>query len=194
MAIQPLSRCAWVNENPFMIAYHDHEWGVPVRDNDKKLFEFLLLEGAQAGLSWQTILNRRENYRKAFADFNPEAVTQYTENDVESLLANEGIIRNRAKIQAAISNAQHFLETQQAFGSFDAYIWQFVGNKPIINHFANLADIPSETSQSSVMSKDLKRRGFKFVGSTICYAFMQAVGMVNDHTQNCFRYQETSIG
>jgi DNA-3-methyladenine glycosylase I len=149
-----------------------------------------VLEGAQAGLSWETVLNKRENYRKAFADFNPERVATYTEEDVAALLTNAGIIRNRAKIQAAISNAQHLLELQRAFGSFDAYIWQFVGNQPLTNHFATLAELPSHTSQSDAMSKDLKRRGFKFVGSTICYAFMQATGMVNDHSPDCFRYHQ----
>ncbi|SRR5258708_6527217 len=189
MSVQPLSRCAWVNANPLMIAYHDTEWGVPVHD-DNKLFEFLVLEGAQAGLSWETVLNKRENYRKAFADFNPQRVARYTDEDVATLLTNAGIIRNRAKIQATVLNAQHLLELQQAFGSFDAYIWQFVGNAPILNQVATLADLPTHTSQSDAMSKDLKRRGFKFVGSTICYAFMQATGMINDHAQNCFRYQQ----
>jgi DNA-3-methyladenine glycosylase I len=173
-----------------MIAYHDTEWGVPVHD-DNKLFEFLVLEAAQAGLSWETVLNKRENYRKAFADFNPKLVAEYTESNVTSLLTNAGIIRNRAKIESAILNARLFLNVQQEFGSFDSYIWRFVGGQPVINHFATLVEVPSKTSQSDAMSKDLKQRGFKFVGSTICYAFMQAVGMVNDHLQDCFRFKET---
>src|SRR2546423_9414256 len=156
MPVQSLSRCAWVNANPLMIAYHDTEWGVPVHDDDK-LFEFLVLEGAQAGLSWETVLNKRENYRKAFADFELKRVAQYTESDVATLLTNAGIIRNRAKIHATILNAQHILELQQAFGSFDSYIWQFVGNVPILNHFATLSELPTHTLQSDAMSKDLKR-------------------------------------
>ncbi len=182
-------RCGWVNENPLMTKYHDTEWCVPVHD-DKKLFEFLILEGAQAGLTWQTVLNKRENYRKAFDGFNPAKIACYTNTDVKRLLANAGIIRNRLKIAATIINAKKFLEIQKEFGSFDAYVWQFVGNKPIKNTFASIREIPATTKESDALSKDLLKRGFKFVGTTICYAFMQAVGMVNDHTVNCFRYKE----
>lgn len=180
-------RCDWVNDNPLMIAYHDKEWCVP-EHNDNKLFEFLILEGAQAGLTWQTVLNKRENYRKALHNFDPVKIAQYTDNDVKRLLGDSGIIRNRLKIAATIINAKKFLEIQQEFGSFDAYIWQFVGNKQIKNTFASLKEIPATTRESDAMSKDLLKRGFKFVGSTICYAFMQAVGMVHDHEINCFRY------
>jgi DNA-3-methyladenine glycosylase I len=170
-----------------MAEYHDSEWGVPVHD-DQKLFEFLILEGAQAGLTWQTILNKRENYRKAFDGFDPAKVATYTEGDVARLLADPGIVRNRLKVRAAIGNARAFLEVQREFGSFDRYLWQFVGDQPIKNTFKSLAEIPAKTKESDALSKDLLKRGFKFVGSTICYAFMQAVGMVNDHTVDCFRY------
>ncbi len=180
-------RCEWLNDNPLMVGYHDKEWGVPVHD-DKKLFEFLILEGAQAGLTWQTILNKRENYRKAFSGFNPSKIACYGDKEIRRLLANPGIIRNRLKITATIQNAKKFLEIQREFGSFDAYIWQFVGNKPIKNKFKSLKEIPATSKESDAMSRDLIKRGFKFVGSTICYAFMQAVGMVNDHQTNCFRY------
>ena len=182
-----LKRCDWLNDNPLMVEYHDQEWGVPVHD-DKKLFEFLILEGAQAGLTWQTVLNKRENYRKAFSDFDPAKIALYEDKEVQQLLANPGIIRNRLKIAATILNAKKFLEIQKEFGSFDSYIWQFVGHKPIKNTFKSLKEIPATTKESDAMSKDLLKRGFKFVGSTICYAFMQAVGMVNDHQTNCFKY------
>ena len=186
---ETLMRCTWPKDNQLMVEYHDEEWGVPVHD-DKKLFEFLILEGAQAGLTWQTILNKRENYRKAFSDFNPSKIARYGDEDVKILLANSGIIRNRLKIAATIQNAKMFLSTQKEFGSFDDYIWQFVNNKPIKNKFSSLKEIPALTKESEAMSKDLLKRGFKFVGPTICYAFMQAVGIVNDHQTNCFRYNK----
>lgn len=173
-----------------MIEYHDQEWGVPVHD-DKKLFEFLILEGAQAGLTWQTVLNKRGNYRKALSGFDPAKIARYGNKDVKRLLDNPGIIRNRLKIAATILNAKKFLEIQKEFGSFDTYIWQLVNFKPIKNKFKSLSEIPPTTKESDAMSKDLLKRGFKFVGSTICYAFMQAVGMVNDHEMNCFRYNVT---
>jgi DNA-3-methyladenine glycosylase I len=184
-----LTRCAWATHSPFQTAYHDHEWGVPLHD-DQKLFEFLILEGAQAGLSWETILRKRDNFRQAFDQFDPVRVARYTDDDVARLLADPSIIRNRLKITAAVNNARAFLDTQQEFGSFDRYIWQFVGGQPIKNGFATLTQIPAKTKESDAMSKDLQRRGFKFVGSTICYAFMQATGMVNDHTTDCFRYDQ----
>ena len=184
-----IQRCAWTLDDPLLIAYHDKEWGVPVHE-DGKLFEFLILEGAQAGLSWLTVLRKRENYRAAFDGLDPAVVAGYKEKDIQRLLKNEGIIRNRSKIEAAIINANKFLDIQDEFGSFDAYIWSFVGGKPIDQRFTSLARIPATTAESDAMSKDLKKRGFKFVGPTICYAFMQAVGMVNDHIVNCFRYKE----
>ncbi len=180
-------RCAWVSDNPLMIRYHDKEWGVPIHE-DTRLFEFLILEGAQAGLSWQTILNKRENYRKALSDFDVKKIARYGERDTKRLLGNAGIVRNRLKIAATLQNAKKMLEVQREFGSFDAYMWQFVGNKPVQNKFNSLTDIPSTTKESDAMSKDLLKRGFKFVGSTICYAFMEAVGMANDHTTDCFRH------
>jgi DNA-3-methyladenine glycosylase I len=183
------TRCEWAGTDPLYVAYHDQEWGVPVHD-DRTLFEFLVLEGAQAGLSWSTILRKRENYRLAFDNFDPVKVAQYDEMKVAELLANPGIIRNRLKIHAAIQNARSFLAVQDEFGSFNAYIWQFVGGKPLVNARQSMAEIPSETPESRLMSKDLIRRGFKFVGPTICYAHMQATGMVNDHAVYCFRYQE----
>lgn len=170
-----------------MIEYHDTEWGVPMHD-DRTLFEFLILEGAQAGLSWQTVLNKRENYRKAFSNFDAKRIARYGEKDKARLMANEGIIRNRLKVEAAILNAQAFLRAQKEFGSFDAYAWQFVGGKPIDHKLASMKEVQATTAESDAMSKDLLKRGFKFVGSTICYAFMQAVGMVNDHEVGCFRY------
>lgn len=169
--------------------YHDQEWGLPVHD-DKKHFEFLILEGAQAGLSWATILKRRKGYQQAFANFDPQKVAKFTDQDYQRLLLNPGIIRNRLKIKAAITNAQHFLEIQNEFGSFDKYIWSFVGHQPIINQWQSLEQIPATSPESDALSKDLKKRGFKFVGSTIIYAHMQAVGLVNDHQVNCFRYQQ----
>ncbi len=172
-----------------MTEYHDREWGVPLHD-DRKLFEFLVLEGAQAGLSWETILKKRENYRRAFHDFDPARIARYGEEDVERLLADAGIVRNRLKVQAATTNAQKLLQVQEECGSFGGYVWQFVGGSPIKNRFRTLSEIPARTAESDAVSKDLSRRGFKFVGSTICYAFMQAVGLANDHTIDCFRHDE----
>ena len=181
-------RCRWAT-NDLSILYHDREWGVPQHD-DRVLFEFLILEGAQAGLSWDTILKKRENYRAAFDAFDPTKVARYDRRKVQALLRNEGIIRNRLKVASAIANARVFLEVQKEFGSFDRYIWQFVGGKPRVNAWRRLQRAPARTAESDAMSKDLKKRGFTFVGSTICYAFMQAVGMVNDHAVECFRYRE----
>jgi len=172
-----------------MIAYHDEEWGVPVHD-DRLLYEYMLLDAMQAGLSWKTILHKRENFRRAFHDFDVKRIARYTSRDVERLLKDEGIVRNRLKVQAAIENARRFLEVQREFGTFDAYIWQFTGGKTIDNRLKSLKDIQATSPESDAMSKDLKARGFKFVGSTICYAFMQAAGMVNDHVVDCFRYKE----
>jgi DNA-3-methyladenine glycosylase I len=183
-----MKRCPWP-KTELDIAYHDTEWGVPVHD-DRRLFEMLILEGAQAGLSWSTILKKRENYRRAFDDFDVRKIAKYDARKVQSLLADAGIVRNRLKIAATIQNAKAFLEVQKEFGSFDAYLWQFVGGKPIQNRRRSLKDIPPRTAESDAMSKDLLKRGFKFVGSTICYAFMQAVGMVNDHTVDCFRHRQ----
>jgi DNA-3-methyladenine glycosylase I len=180
-------RCQWCGINPLMVRYHDKEWGVPVHD-DRELFEFLILEGAQAGLTWQTVLNRRETYRKAFDNFDAAKIARYSSKDVKRLLADPGIIRNQLKVSAAIGNAKAFLAIKEEFGSFDAYVWTFVNGKPINHKIKNMSDIPFTTKESDAMSKDLLKRGFKFVGSTICYAFMQAVGMVNDHETKCFRY------
>ncbi len=174
-----------------MLHYHDREWGVPVHD-DRALFEFLTLEGAQAGLSWETVLNKRENYRKAFRGFVPVKIARFDESDVRRLLSNPGIIRNRLKIESTITNAKEFLRTRKEFGSFDKYVWEFVRGRPIKHRFRSLRDIPSTTVESDTLSKDLRKREFRFAGSTICYAFMQAVGMVNDHTTNCFRYENLS--
>ncbi len=182
-------RCAWCGDDPLYVAYHDTEWGVPVHD-DRLLFEFLILEGAQAGLSWITILKKREAYRHAFAAFNAEKVARYDSRDIARLLGDAGIVRNRLKIGAAINNAQRFLDVQAAFGSFDAYIWRFVDGRPLQNRRKTLKDVPATTKESDALSKDLKARGFKFVGSTICYAHMQATGMVNDHVADCFRLAE----
>ncbi len=184
-----LKRCPWPADDSRMIEYHDREWGVPLHD-DRGLFEFLVLEGMQAGLSWSTILNKRENFRRAFDGFDPKKVARYGGKDVKRLLADAGIVRNRAKIEAAINNAQRFVEIQKEFGSFDRYIWQFVGGKPIRNRFKSLSELPPKTALSDAISKDLKQHGFKFVGSTIIYAHMQATGMVNDHLMDCFRYKE----
>ena len=183
-----MKRCAWP-KSELDIAYHDSEWGVPVHD-DRLLFEMLILEGAQAGLSWSTILKKRENYRRAFDNFDAKKISRYDVRKVKSLLADAGIVRNRLKIAATIQNAKAFLAVQKEFGSFDAYLWQFVGGQPIQNHLRSLKDIVPRTPVSDAMSKDLLKRGFKFVGSTICYAFMQAVGMVNDHTTDCFRHEQ----
>lgn len=187
MMSQPLPMCSWAT-NALLIQYHDQEWGVPVHD-DRRLFEFLILEGAQAGLSWNTILQKREAFRTAFDHFDVEAIARYDTQNVQRLLNNPGIIRNRLKIQAAIANARAFLLVQKEIGSFDEYIWQFVKGRPIRNRWTSPHDVPCNTPVSDAMSRDLKRRGFTFVGSTICYAFMQAIGMVNDHTTNCFRYR-----
>lgn len=184
-----MNRCDWAQGSEEEIHYHDKEWGVPVHD-DQRLFEFLILEGAQAGLSWVTVLKKRENYRKAFDDFNAEKIAGYSEKKVARLLENPGIIRNRLKINATLSNARCFLEVQKEMGSFDQYIWSFVDHKPIINQWRSASEVPVSTEVSNLISKDLKKRGFKFVGSTICYAYMQAVGMVNDHIVSCFRHNE----
>jgi len=182
---KPLIRCSWAS-NELSIRYHDEEWGVPAHD-DRKLFEFLILEGAQAGLSWDTILRKRENYRAAFDGFNPERIAAYDRRKLQALLQDPGIVRNRLKLAAAVQNAQAFLKVQSEFQSFDRYIWQFVGGRPLVNAWRLGKQVPASTTQSDVMSKDLKKRGFAFVGTTICYAFMQAVGMVNDHLIGCFR-------
>ena len=185
-----LSRCQWVQlDSPLSIAYHDEEWGVPVHD-DRKHFEFLILEGAQAGLSWHTILKRRKNYSQAFSSFDPQKVAAYDDNRVAQLLIDEGIIRNKLKIISAIDNARYFLNLQKEFGSFDCYVWQFVDGKSIQNDWQSIQEIPTETKESKALSQDLKKRGFKFVGSTIIYAYMQAVGLVNDHTIDCFCHSQ----
>lgn len=186
---QGVVRCEWCEGDPLYQSYHDQEWGVPVHD-DVRLYEMLTLEGAQAGLSWITVLRKRETYREAFSRFDPVVVSQFSERDVERLLANEGIIRNRAKVLAAVSNAQRVLEVQAELGSFDRFIWKFVNGEPFVNRFTSLSEIPAETPGSVHMSRELRRRGFKFVGPTICYAFMQAIGMVNDHVVSCFRHRE----
>ena len=178
-----------MSSNPLMLQYHDQEWGVPVHD-DRTLFEFLILEGAQAGLSWETILNKRENYRKAFNQFEAAKIARYHASDVKRLLENPGIVRNRLKIQATVANAKELLEIQKEFGSFDKYVWRFVDGRPLQHRFKSLGEIPPTTAESDSLSKDLRKRGFRFVGPTICYAFMQGVGMVNDHTTNCFRYKD----
>jgi len=181
-------RCPWANGEQY-IAYHDTEWGVPIHD-DRALFEFLVLEGAQAGLSWSTILNKRDNYRRAFDGFDVRKVARYDERKTQALLGDAGIVRNRLKIASAVQNAQAFLAVEKEFGTFDAYIWQFAGGAPVQNAYRGMGDVPARTAQSDAMSKDLIKRGFRFVGSTICYAFMQATGMVNDHLVGCFRYKE----
>jgi len=182
-------RCGWHGEDPLYIDYHDKEWGVPVHD-DRRHFEMIVLDGAQAGLSWITILKRRESYRKAFDNFDPVKVSRYGEKKIKELLEDPGIIRNRLKVNSAVQNAKAFLEVQKEFGTFDKYIWQFVGQKTIYNSPASLKEIKATSPESDAMSKDLRKRGFSFVGSTICYAYMQAAGMVNDHTVDCFRYKE----
>jgi DNA-3-methyladenine glycosylase I len=187
-------RCPWVDlSKPDYVAYHDHEWGVPVHD-DRLLFEFLTLEGAQAGLSWYTVLRKREHYRAAFDGFDPEKVARYDANKIGALLQNAGLIRNRAKMAAAVNNAGRFLAVREEFGSFDAYLWRFVDGRPIVNERRTLADYPATSPESDALSRDLRQRGFKFVGSTICYAHMQAVGMVNDHTLDCFRRPQLLCG
>jgi DNA-3-methyladenine glycosylase I len=182
------TRCGWAASEG-MIAYHDQDWGVPVHD-DRTLFEMLILEGAQAGLSWDTILRRRESYRRAFDDFEPDKVARYDADKAAELLQDTGIVRNRQKVASAISNAKAFLETQREFGSFDAYLWRFVGGKPLVNGWTEMGQIPASTPQSDALSKHLRSRGFRFVGATICYAYMQSVGLVNDHLVDCFRYAE----
>ena len=188
----PVIRCPWCENTPLdalYTNYHDHEWGVPVHD-DRVFFEFLILEGAQAGLSWSTILAKRENYRAAFAQFDSLKVAKFSAQKLAALLLDPGIVRNRLKIQSAVTNANAFLAVQKEFASFDAYIWTFVGGKPIVNRWTRMSEVPAKTDASDAMSADLKKRGFKFVGSTICYAFMQATGMVNDHLTTCFRYKD----
>jgi DNA-3-methyladenine glycosylase I len=185
---RPVVRCDWARSE-LMIRYHDEEWGVPVHD-DGRLFEFLILEGAQAGLSWETILNKRENYRAAFDGFDAQRVARYDRRKIAQLLENEGIVRNRLKVASAVRNAQALLRVQEEFGTFDRYVWQFVDGRPRVNQWKSRTRIPARTAQSDAMSKELKKRGFNFVGSTICYAFMQAVGMVNDHVVQCFRHGE----
>ena len=186
------NRCIWCGSDPLYIAYHDDEWGVPLH-NDRLLFEFLVLEGAQAGLSWLTILKKRENYRKAFHFFDWEIIANYSQRDVNRLLADSGIVRNRRKIESAILNAQGVLNIQEEFGSLDSYLWRYVEGIPKQNEWKSMAELPAKTELSEMMSKDLKKRGFNFVGPTICYAFMQTVGMVNDHTTDCFRHQELKL-
>jgi DNA-3-methyladenine glycosylase I len=186
---QSVKRCPWPTDDPLMIEYHDHEWGMPVHD-DRLLYEYLLLDAMQAGLSWKTILHKRENFRKAFHDFDVRRIARYTGKDVARLLNDSGIVRNRLKIGAAVENARRFLEVQKEFGTFDAYIWQFTGGQMKRNRCKTLRDIPVQSAESDAMSRDLQKRGFKFVGSTICYAFMQAAGMVNDHLISCYRYRE----
>ncbi|WP_339909908.1 DNA-3-methyladenine glycosylase I [Symmachiella dynata] len=182
-------RCQWAGEDPLMVAYHDEEWGVPLRD-DRRLFELLILEGAQAGLSWRTILHKRENYRRLFDGFDPVKIARYRDAKVKKLLADAGIVRNRLKVAATIQNAKSLLELQKSGASFSEFLWQFVDDQPIHNHWKSLSDLPAKTDVSDAMSKELKARGFKFVGSTICYAFMQAAGMVNDHETSCYRHRQ----
>jgi DNA-3-methyladenine glycosylase I len=188
-----VQRCEWAGKEKNMRDYHDKEWGVPVHD-DRELFELLILEGAQAGLSWATILKRREGYRKAFANFDVKTVSQYSDQDFERLINDEGIIRNKLKVKSAINNANRFLEVQKEFGSFNDYIWSFVNHKPIQNAFKTLSELPASTSLSETISKDLKKRGFNFIGPTICYAYMQSIGMVNDHVIGCYRYEQLKDG
>jgi DNA-3-methyladenine glycosylase I len=193
MPTMPLTRCEWAGSDPLYIQYHDEEWGVPLHD-DRKLFEFLVLEGAQAGLSWITILRKRKNYRRAFAGFDPQKVARFTPARIQKLLADPGIVRNRAKVESAVKGARLFLEVAAEFGSFDKYIWSFTAGRTICNRWRTLAELPARTPEAEAMSRDLKKRGFKFVGPVICYAFMQAIGMVNDHVIGCFRHQELSQG
>ncbi|WP_270180692.1 DNA-3-methyladenine glycosylase I [Alkalihalobacillus sp. CinArs1] len=188
-----MKRCAWVSDEKIYIDYHDHEWGVPVYD-DHKLFEMLILEGAQAGLSWITILKRRENYREAFDHFSVEKVASYSEEKIQDLLSNEGIIRNKLKVRGAVKNANAFIQIQKEFGSFSSYIWSYVDDEPIINRWRSSEEVPAQSDLSKAISKDLKKRGFTFVGPVIIYSFMQAVGLVNDHTLNCFKHPENGAG
>ena len=188
LVMNEIRRCNWSVSDPIYIKYHDKEWGVPVH-NDRKLFEMIVLDGAQAGLSWLTILKKRKNYRKAFDNFDPKKVAKYDKRKIAQLLKNEGIVRNKLKVESAVTNAKAFLKVKEEFKTFDNYIWKFVGGKTKVNSWKTLKDIPATTNESDAMSKDLKERGFKFVGSTICYAFMQAAGLVNDHTVDCFRYK-----
>jgi len=185
--MKTISRCPWPSDDPLMIAYHDNEWGVPLHD-DRKLFEFMVLDCFQAGLSWRTVLHKRENFRKAFDNFDYRKIAKYDQQKIDSLLQDTGIIRNKAKINGTIQNAKCFLEVQKEFGSFDHYIWSFTNRKIIVNKWKSLSELPARSEISDLMSKDLVKRGFKFAGSTICYAFMQAIGMVNDHLTTCFRY------
>lgn len=189
--MEDAARCPWPRDNALMIRYHDEEWGTPLHD-DGRLFEYIVLDGMQAGLSWQTIINKRENFRKAFNGFDPKRVARFTEKDRRRLLADAGIIRNRAKVAAAITNAQRFLDVQDEHGTFDRYIWQFTGGRTIDHRIRSMADCPTVSVEAETMSKDLVKRGFKFVGPTICYAFMQAAGMVNDHLVGCFRHREVA--
>jgi len=182
-------RCTWCGSDPQYIAYHDEDWGVPVYD-DRLLFEMLILEGAQAGLSWLTILKKRDNYRKAFHDFDADRIAHYDQQEIDRLMQDAGIVRNRLKIEAAVKNARGFLQVREEFSSFSDYLWRYVDGKQIVNEWKNLSDIPAHTKTSNQLSKDLKKRGFNFIGPTICYAFMQSIGMVNDHTTDCFRYRE----
>lgn len=188
----PPTRCSWCLSSPAYIAYHDKEWGVPVHD-DRVMFEFLILEGAQAGLSWSTILAKRESYRRAFAGFDPEKVARFGPRDLERLIGDAGIVRHRGKIESAIGNARAFLDVQREFGSFSAYAWGFVGGRPLPGRRRSLKNVPARTAESDALSRDLKRRGFRFVGSTICYAWMQAMGLVNDHIASCFRYSDSGV-
>ena len=187
--MKEIQRCDWPGSNDLMIKYHDEEWGVPNHD-DRKWFEYITLDAFQAGLSWAIVLNKRENFRKAFDNFNPDKIAEYNQSRIDALIQNAGIIRNKLKINATISNAKAFLDIQKEFGTFDKYIWQFVDGKPIINHWQTTEEIPASTLESDKLSKDLKSHGFKFVGTTICYAFMQGTGLVNDHLVSCFRYKE----
>lgn len=184
-----MKRCEWCGDDPLYMKYHDQEWGVPVH-TDKKLFEFLILEGAQAGLSWITVLKKRKNYKEVFDNFDFNKIAKYKEKKIQSLLKNEGVIRNQLKIRSAVINANAFIQVRKEFGTFNKFIWSYVDNKPIVNSWKTLKEIPAKTSLSDTISKDLKQRGFKFVGSTICYAYMQAIGMVNDHITTCYRYHE----
>ena len=192
MTPPPPTRCPWATSDPLYVSYHDEEWGVPLHD-DRRLFEMLVLEGAQAGLSWLTILRRREGYRRAFDRFDPRKVARYGPRDVQRLLADEGIIRNRLKIESAVNNARAFLAVREEFGSFDSYVWRFVDGRPIQNAWTRLDEVPAQTPVSNAMSRDLRKRGFTFVGPTICYAHMQATGMVNDHLVGCFRHREVRL-